>query len=629
MNLVTGVTFVVTHFTAGPGCGRYILVMRHPHNSYTIANGEKAGDLQTRDDNYDLVATGVLIIGAGAAGLRAAIELSQGGVDTLVVGKSRHGDAHTIWAAGGINASLGTRDPEDRWHIHAADTVGEGHYVTDSRAVETLAREAPERIRELWEWGCPFSLTEDGEIDQRYFGAQSFRRTCFAGDRTGEAILDTLVDKAKEENVPYRENVYITKLLTSSPDDGGRVNGAAGYDLKTGQRLLFSAKAVVIAAGGLTSLYERSSSRKGENNGDAMSLAYDAGAALRDMEFVQFHPTGMVEPEDMAGMLVTEAVRGEGGRLYNADGERFMQHYSPEHMELDARDVVARAIYREIRAGRGVEGDAVLLDISHRDADYIKERLPKMHEQFAGLGVDITSEPMKVSPTAHYAMGGIKVDFDTMRSTVEGLYAIGEATAGVHGANRLGGNSLAETVVFGKVLGEHLVRNIDSLPHGYPDEADVAGHFAYLDALGASEGAHDPKEVIAELRKLVWDHGGIVRTAGWLEEGLDKLEGLRMKAASLNLAEGRADGDLEQALNLRFMLTAAEAVLRGALLRKESRGAHHREDFEQEDPEWQRTIFFAKGADGMQLWCEPLGEIPEEIQRALDEDYSLDYHHLE
>lgn len=595
--------------------------------------------MRNQDHGYELLSTDVLIIGAGAAGLRAAIELSSGGVDTLVIGKSPHGDAHTVWAAGGINASLGARDPEDRPDIHAADTIGEGHHVTDPRAVETLAREAPERIRELHEWGCPFSLTEDGEIDQRYFGAQSFRRTCFAGDRTGEAILDTLVEKAKVENVPYRENVYITKLLSSPADAGGsdaegsgadaRVTGAAGYDLKSGRRLLFSARAVVLAAGGLTSLYERSSSRKDENTGDAVALAYDAGAALRDMEFVQFHPTGMVEPEEMAGMLVTEAVRGEGGRLYNAAGERFMEHYSPEHMELDARDVVARANYREIQRGRGTDENAVLLDVSHREPAYIKERLPKMYEQFATLGVDITREPMKVSPTAHYAMGGVKVDFDTMRTNIEGLYAIGEATAGVHGANRLGGNSLAETVVFGKVLGEHLVENIGSLPLGPLNEAEAEDHFADLGYLSSSQGEYEPAELVSELRRLVWNHGGIVRTAEGLEEGLGKLEALNEKAASLSVAGDSSEGGLEQALNLRFMLTAAEAVLRGALLREESRGAHHREDFEHESPAWQRTILYTKGAASMELWSEPISEIPDQIQKALDEDYSLDYHHLE
>ncbi len=382
-------------------------------------------------DDINLVETDVLIVGAGAAGLRAAIELAREGVDVLVLGKRRHGDAHTVWAAGGINASLGNLDPDDRWEIHAADTIGEGHFVNDPRAVEILAREAPERILELRDWGCPFSLTEEGELNQRYFGAQSFRRTCFAGDTTGEAILGTLVAKAREVGVSYREDVYVTKLLKS----GGRVNGAAGFDMRSGHRLLFGARAVVLAAGGYTSIYRRGSSRPDENNGDAMALAYEAGAALKDMEFVQFHPTGMIEPSEMDGRLVTEAVRGEGGRLYNSEGERFMERYSPRHMELDARDVVARANYREIRAGRGTPDGAVLLDISHRDPGYIKDRLPNMYEQFMGQGVDITREPMKVSPTAHYGMGGIEVDPRTGATAVEGLFAVGESTAGVHGAN--------------------------------------------------------------------------------------------------------------------------------------------------------------------------------------------------
>src|SRR5215210_1667287 len=482
-----------------------------------------------KHDN-NLVQTDVLIVGAGAAGLRVAIELARAGVDVLVLGKRRHGDAHTVWAAGGINASLGNLDPDDRWEIHAADTIGEGHFVNDPRAVEILAREAPERILELRDWGCPFSLTEDGELNQRYFGAQSFRRTCFAGDRTGEAILGTLVAKAKEEGVSYREDVYVTKLLKS----GGRVNGAAGFDMQSGRRLLFGARAVVLAAGGYTSIYRRGSSRPDENNGDATALAYEAGAALKDMEFVQFHPTGMIEPEGMDGRLVTEAVRGEGGRLYNSEGERFMGRYSPKHMELDARDVVARANYREIREGRGTPDGAVLLDISHRDPGYIKDRLPNMYEQFVEQGVDITEEPMKVSPTAHYGMGGIEVDPQTCATAVEGLYAVGESAAGVHGANRLGGNSLAETVVFGKILGEHLVRALEDLPPAPLDGEAARDHLAALDALAAGTG---PEGLVGELRDLVWDHAGIVRTGEGLREGIEALRRFGEQAAEL---EGRA-----------------------------------------------------------------------------------------
>ncbi len=586
-----------------------------------LHSGQKrSGDL------VDLVETDVLIVGAGAAGLRAAIELARAGVDVLVLGKRRHGDAHTVWAAGGINASLGNLDPDDRWEIHAADTIGEGHSVNDPRAVEILAREAPERILELCDWGCPFSLTEDGELNQRYFGAQSFRRTCFAGDRTGEAILGTLVAKAKEEGVPYREDVYVTKLLKS----GGRVNGAAGFDMQNGRRLLFGARAIVLAAGGYTSIYRRGSSRTDENNGDAAALAYEAGAALKDMEFVQFHPTGMVEPEGMDGRLVTEVVRGEGGRLYNSEGERFMERYSPKHMELDARDVVARANYREIREGRGTPDGEMLLDISHRDPEYIKDRLPNMYEQFMEQGVDITEEPMKVSPTAHYGMGGIEVDPRTCATAVEGLFAVGESAAGVHGANRLGGNSLAETVVFGKILGEHLARTLDYLTPVPLDEGSAREHFANLDALVDGNGSSEPEELIDELRCLVWDRAGIVRTGEGLREGIRKLQDLKERAGKLEIPDASPGRRLERILNLRAMLTAAEAVMRAALEREESRGAHHREDFPDEADGWQKNVLCARAeGGGMHLWTEPVGEVPAEIQKALDEDYSLDYHYLE
>jgi succinate dehydrogenase / fumarate reductase flavoprotein subunit len=566
---------------------------------------------------YEKVETGVLIIGAGAAGLRAAIELARAGVETLVLGKRRHGDAHTIWASGGINAALGTRDPEDRWEIHAADTLREGHFVNDPHAVELLARNAPERIRELADWGCKFSRTDEGALDQRYFGAQSYRRTCFAGDKTGEAILNTLVAKARELEVPYRENVYVTKVLTGRD----RAVGAAGYDMDSGEYVVFRAPAVVLAAGGMTALYTRNSSRSDENTGDAAALAYEAGAVLRDMEFVQFHPTGMVYPEEYSGQLVTEAVRGEGGRLYNTEGERFMERYSPEHMELDARDVVARANYQEIQAGRGTENGAVLLDISHRSPEYLRERLPRMYEQFRELGVDITREPMEVAPTAHYAMGGIEVDFETGATTLPGLFAIGEATAGVHGANRLGGNSLAETVVLGEVCGRHLAEYLRDAPEPALPHAAVEEH---LSTLAGPAGEHEPQALIDELRRVMWDHAGIVREEEGLRAGLEKLSDIKRQAGSAGSER------FEAAANLRFMLVAAEAVLRGALMRRESRGAHYREDFPQESPEWVRNVVYEKGAYGeMLLRTEPVGEIPAGIRTALDEEHSLQYTHLE
>ena len=575
---------------------------------------------------YEKIETGVLIIGAGAGGLRVAIELAENGVPCLVLGKRRHGDAHTIWAAGGINASLGTLDPEDRWQIHAADTVREGHFVCDPRAVELLTRNTSDRVLELAEWGCGFNRTEDGGIDQRFFGAQAYRRACFAGDRTGEEILDTLVERARTLDVSYRDNFFVTKILVQDE----RTVGAVGYDLQTGEYAVFGARAVVLAAGGLTALYLRSSSRKEENTGDAAALAYEAGASLRDMEFVQFHPTGMVKPEEMGGMLVTEAVRGEGGRLLNTDGERFMERYSPEHMELDARDVVARANYAEIQAGRGTQNDAVLLDVSHRDADHVRERLPKMYSRFEEQGVDITREPMEVAPTAHYAMGGVEVDFDTGATAVEGLFAVGEGTAGTHGANRLGGNSLAETLVFGKITGEHLVEYAtDGLPLPI-DRSSVEEHLDALKHLRNSSGAHDSEELADELRRLLWDHAGIVRTGNGLREGLEKLEDLRHRGQSLSVGSDADGRKFEAALNLRFMILAAEAILRSALTREESRGAHHREDVPETRSEWQKNILCAEGEDGaMRLWYVPAGEVSEEIRAALQEDHTPNYHHLE
>ena len=571
------------------------------------------------------VSTSVLIIGAGGAGLRTSIELAQNGVDCLVLGKRPHGDAHTIWAAGGINASLGSLDPEDRWAIHAADTLDEGHFVNDPTAVEMLCRRAPDRIRELDEWGMAFDRTDDGNINQRYFGAQSFRRTCFVGDRTGQALMDTLVRKAMDLEVPYRENLYITDLVV----EGGRAAGAVGFDMDGGRPVAFDADAVVIAAGGHTSLYRRSSSRRDENTGDAQALAFNTGVPLRDMEFVQFHPTGKVTPPEEAGHLVTEAVRGEGGRLYNSEGERFMERYSPNQMELDARDVVARANEQEIREGRGTENGAVLLDISHRDDDYIRARLPRMVEEFAEHGVDITTEPMEVAPTAHYAMGGIEVDFETAQTQVDGLYAVGECTAGVHGANRLGGNSLIETVVFGQVAGNHIADTLGRRPSPSLSDAAVQDHVATQDALAAAEGAYEPTEIMDRLRGLMWRHAGILRDEDGLIEGLRQLQTLRADAKDLSVQAGRTSRRYERAQNVRFMLTTAETILRGALERSESRGAHARTDYNEKNPSWRQNIRCVPTAEGMEIDFHTPGVPSPSVQRAVDEEHELDYHHLE
>ena len=582
---------------------------------------------------YDRVDVSVLVVGAGAAGARTAIELAERGVDdVLVLGKRGHGDAHTTWARGGINGALGTHDPEDSPAIHAADTLNEGHFVNDPAKVETVTEQMPARLRELDEWGMAYSRTDDGEIDQRFFGAQSFRRTAFAGDHTGESMLNALVDRAQELSVPYRENVMITKLVS----DGDAVYGAVGFDMDTGEFVLFNAGTVVLAAGGHAAIYDRHTSRDDENNGDGAALAYDAGASLMDMEFMQFHPTGMAVDESdpewapWSGRLVTEAVRGEGGRLFNAEGERFMERYSPDQMELDARDVVARAIAQEVAEGRGTENGGVYLDISHRDADFIRERLPRMYERFHDLGVDMAAEAVEVAPTSHYGMGGVAVD-DFGETDVDGLFAIGETMAGVHGANRLGGNSLAETVAYGVVAGERIADRADG-PGAVPDalrEGLVEPHLRDLRAMADNDGAHDVDAVLADLRELMWEHAGILRDEASLREGLDRLADVRDRAADMRVGPVTSES-FELAVDVGFMLVAAEAVLRGALEREESRGAHYRTDFPDVDPDWRRNVYFdAADVGGMTLRTEPVDEPSEAVQAALDEGHELDYHQLE
>ncbi len=620
------------------------------YTTSTIYSDASATDQpQSTDFDYEEIHVPALVIGAGAAGARLAIELKTQGVEPLVIGKRGHGDAHTTWAAGGINASLGSRDPEDSWEIHAADTLEEGHFINDPAAVELVTREMPDRIRELDEWGMDFARTVDGAIQQRYFGAQSFRRTCFVGDRTGEAMLSTLVDKAQSLSIPYRENVMITRLLS----DGNRVEGAVGFDMETGDLLVFVTDHVVVAAGGSSAMYNRHSSREEENNGDGPALALDAGAELLDMEFVQFHPTGMVGArygEDWDGRLVTEAVRGEGGRLFNADGERFMERYSPDQMELDARDVVARAIAQEIREGNGTDNGGVYLDISHREADYIRDRLPKMVDRFDSLGVDITEEPMEVAPTAHYTMGGVDIDPQTGETGVEGLYCVGETTAGVHGANRLGGNSLAETVAIAKPVGQHIAQQLteDAVATDGGDAtvdalriSDAAGslsprmralaerEFHSLARIEAADGGTTPEELLDDLGELLWTHAGIIRDKAGLETGLAALESLRDRLGDLRVEGDRTGRSFELAVDLGYSLTVAEATLRAAVKRTESRGAHYRADYPELVDNWQQNIVVSGGETGLALRRRPVGAPSDAVQQAVEAHYELDYHHLE
>jgi succinate dehydrogenase / fumarate reductase flavoprotein subunit len=553
----------------------------------------------------------VLVIGTGAAGLRAAIAAHQAGSEVVVVGKRRREDAHTVLAAGGINAALGSVDPQDSWQQHFGDTLREGYFLADPRVVELLAREAPAAVLELADWGAPFARTPDGRLDQRFFGAHRWRRTCYAGDWTGRAILRTLAAKVAELGLTVIDDQYVSQLLVAD----GVCFGALAFDLETGARTVFLADAVVLAAGGHTRIWRRSSSRRDENTGDGMYLALRAGCRLADMELVQFHPTGMVAPEEAAGTLVTEAVRGEGGQLKNALGERFMGRYDPDRMELSARDRVALANYTEIAQGRGGPNGGVFLDISHLGKDVILEKLPRMYRQFLELQMlDISQQPMEVAPTAHYSMGGVVVDPETHATDVAGLYAAGEIAAGLHGANRLGGNSLAETVVFGRRAGEAAAR--------YSASRDVA--LRARDVVRAADqelsgfirhGRQFARPLQRALRDTMWETCGVVRDQAGLQRGLERLAELRRLAADVDVrptSEGYAD--LAHALDLRASLAAAEATLLGALARTESRGAHQRRDHPELDPEL-RVNFQARldGTGRLAVDARPVPAVPAEL----------------
>jgi succinate dehydrogenase / fumarate reductase flavoprotein subunit len=539
-------------------------------------------------------ATSVLVIGTGAAGLRAAIELAESGHQVLCVGKRRRDDAHTVLAAGGINAALGTMDPEDSWQQHAADTIAEAYHLADPRVVELLAREAPAAIDDLVRYGAQFAREQDGRLSQRYFGAHTYRRTCFAGDYTGREMQRALVRRVTELGVHVKDDLYITRLLVHQ----GRVFGAFGFDVDDGTRQIILADAVILAAGGHTRIWRRSSSRRDENTGDAMRLAADAGCRLRDMELVQFHPTGMISPEESAGTLVTEAVRGEGGILRNADGERFMERYDPERLELSTRDRIALANYTEIAEGRGTPAGGVLLDISHVDRETLLARLPRMYRQFIDLAMlDITQTPMEVAPTAHYSMGGVWVEPETHATDVEGLYAVGECATGLHGANRLGGNSLVECIVFGKIVGAEAARWSASLDVQVRDRAAVAAAADEVAELLAQRGGHEfPRPLQRAVRDLMSEHAGVVRSEDGLTQGLHKLEEV---AGCMGAMEVRPDiagfDDLVHAFDLQGSVLAARATLECALERRESRGAHNRSDFPQRDPTLAANLLWQPG----------------------------------
>jgi succinate dehydrogenase / fumarate reductase, flavoprotein subunit len=557
----------------------------------------------------------VLVVGAGGAGLRAAIEALAQGASVGVVCKSLLGKAHTVMAEGGIAAAMANVDPKDDWRTHFRDTMKGGKFLNDWRMAQIHAEESPDRVRELEQWGALFDRTADGDILQRAFGGHTFKRLCHVGDRTGLEMIRTLQDRGVQMGFHVYMECAITRLLK----DGDRICGAVGYWREQGRFVVFKAKSVILATGGIGKAW-RITSNSWEYTGDGMALAYDAGAELLDMEFVQFHPTGMVWPPGVQGILVTEAVRGEGGVLKNRLGERFMERYDPEKMELSTRDVVARAIYTEVREGRGTEHGGAFLDISQKPAEYVKRKLPSMYHQFLELAdVDITKGPMEVGPTCHYMMGGVRVDAETAQTTVPGLYAAGEVAAGLHGANRLGGNSLSDLLVFGRRAGQAAAENAGRVPAPAPRAEEIEEAVREMLAFFERPEGESPYAVHRDLAEAMQNLVGIFRNAEDLEKGLAKIRELSERASRVRVEGSRLfNPGWHLARDLRSMLTVTEAVARSALVRTESRGAHSRTDFPKTDPEWgKRNNVVRRRDDAMEVTQKPVPQPPADLAALL------------
>jgi len=591
----------------------------------------------------------VLIIGAGGAGLRAAVEASAADVKVAVITKSLLGKAHTVMAEGGVAAAMGNVDDRDNWRVHFSDTMRGGQYLNNWRMAELHAKEAPDRVRELEAWGALFDRTKDGRILQRNFGGHRYPRLAHVGDRTGLEMIRTLQD----HGIHLGLDVFMEHTVVTLLKDGGRISGAFGYDRERGRFHVFRAKAVVLATGGIGRAF-KITSNSWEYTGDGHSLAYHAGAALMDMEFVQFHPTGMIWPPSVRGILVTEGVRGEGGVLRNRDGERFMfKDIPPLYVnqtatseeegwrytqgdkdakrppELLTRDHVARCIRREVREGRGSPHGGVFLDIAWikeklpNAPEHIKKKLPSMYHQFKQLAdIDITKEPMEVGPTTHYMMGGVKVDADSQMSDVPGLFAAGECGAGLHGANRLGGNSLSDLLVFGKRAGEYSAAFAKENSSGAvnPDALATAEKQA-LEPFGR-QSSENPFAVQHALQDLMQDMVGIVRQENEMMQALDRIRELKGRADRVSVDGNREyNAGWHTALDLNNLLTVSEIVTRAALERKESRGAHFRDDYPAKDDQFGKfNIVARKGANGeVQLSREPIPSMREDLRNVIEE----------
>jgi len=594
----------------------------------------------TERHSYDVV-----VVGAGGAGLRAAIAAHDAGARTAIVCKSLLGKAHTVMAEGGIAAAMGNLYPEDNWKVHFRDTMRGGKMLNNWRMAQLHAQEAPDRVLELEEWGALFDRTEDGLISQRDFGGHRYARLAHVGDRTGLEMIRTLQQRAVALGIDVFMECTITEILK----DGDRVAGAFGYWRESGRFIVFEAPSIVLATGGIGKSF-KVTSNSWEYTGDGHALALRAGASLSNMEFVQFHPTGMVWPLSVRGLLVTESVRGDGGVLRNSEGRRFMFDYIPEYFkaetaeteeeadawytdkrnnrrppELLPRDEVARAINAEIKAGRGSPHGGVYLDIaSRRDPEFIKRRLPSMYHQFKELaGVDITKEPMEIAPTCHYVMGGVEVDPDSAASSVEGLYAAGEVAGGMHGSNRLGGNSLSDLLVFGRRAGLNAAYHAAKVKGSRPKVNEPAVQAAADTALAPfnEEGGESPYDVQKDLQEVMHSLVGIIRTGEELERALVELERLAERAKKVSIEGNRQyNPGWHLALDLRNMLLVSECIARAALTRTESRGGHTRDDYPMSDPEWGKKNIVLRQRDGrIELAIQPLPEMPEEL-RALLED---------
>lgn len=599
--------------------------------------------------SYDTHEYDVLVIGAGGAGLRAAIEASAHGVTVGLVCKSLLGKAHTVMAEGGIAAALSNVDDRDNWKVHFADTLRGGQYLNNWRMAELHAKEAPQRVMELEAWGALFDRTKDGKILQRNFGGHKYPRLAHVGDRTGLEMIRTLQDHGIHQGVEVHMECTVVTILK----DGGRVVGAFGYERERGRFKVFHAKAIVLATGGIGRAF-KITSNSWEYTGDGHALAYHAGAELMDMEFVQFHPTGMVWPPSVKGILVTEGVRGEGGILLNNKGRRFMFDDIPSLYanqtadneeegwrytqgdksarrppELLTRDHVARCIVREIKEGRGSAHNGVYLDISWikkkipKAEDHIKKKLPGMYHQFMKLAdIDITREPMEVGPTTHYSMGGVRVDADTQMSTVPGLFAAGECAAGLHGANRLGGNSLSDLLVFGKRAGEHAAKFAKDNSRGMLPQDQIAHHANRVVRFFENPAGENPFQVQSDLQEMMQDLAGIVRKESEMQRALKELQLLRERAEKVKVTGNREfNPGWHTALDLDNLLTVSEAVVLAALERKESRGAHFREDYPDKDEKSGKfNLVIVKGQDGnMVVRREPLPEMPAALQQIIQE----------